>query len=112
AFLVDTTAPTAPAVALTSDTGTAGDGVTSNGSITVSGLESGASWQYSSDGGTTWNTGTGSTFTLVDGSYTVGSVKVRQTDAAGNVSTDGANTLAYTIDSGAPSVIGVAITGA
>src|SRR6185369_12618270 len=33
-FKVDTTAPTAPSVALTTDTGTAGDGVSSNGQIT------------------------------------------------------------------------------
>ncbi|MFO0864204.1 MAG: hypothetical protein U0744_06035 [Gemmataceae bacterium] len=78
AFTLDTTVPAAPTVALTADTGFSGaDKITSNGALTLTGVESGATVQYSIDGGTTW---TGS-FTPVEGAN---SVQVRQTDIAGN----------------------------
>jgi hypothetical protein len=38
------------------------DGLTSSGLVTVNGLESGATWQYSTDDGTNWATGNGSSF--------------------------------------------------
>jgi hypothetical protein len=86
-IIVDATAPTAVTITLTHDTGvSSSDGVTTNGQITVSGLESGATWEYSSDNGSNWATGTGTTFTLSTGSYPTGVVKVRQTDAVGNSS--------------------------
>ncbi|MBX3669341.1 MAG: hypothetical protein KF778_13150 [Rhodocyclaceae bacterium] len=40
-----------------------------------------ASWEYSTDGGANWNTGSGTSFTLAEGAYAAGSVLVRQTDA-------------------------------
>ena len=47
---LDTTAPTAPTLALTSDTGTDNsDRITSNAAVTVSGLEPDASWEYRLD---------------------------------------------------------------
>jgi large repetitive protein len=84
----------APSVSLQADTGVSNtDGVTSNGSVSVTGKETGAQVEYSIDG-TTWT----STFTAVEGPN---SVQVRQTDAAGNVS--GASTpLTFTLDSAAP----------
>ncbi|MES3008056.1 MAG: Ig-like domain-containing protein, partial [Pseudomonadota bacterium] len=96
-FTLDTSA-SAPSIALTSDTGSsATDGITSNGSVTVSGLESGASWQYSTDG-STWSDGSGSSFsTSGDGDK---SVQVRQIDAAGNTSS--AASLSFTVDTAAP----------
>ncbi|MCP8464706.1 Ig-like domain-containing protein [Pseudomonas sp. ZM23] len=95
---VDTAAPAAPSLALESDTGvSASDGITSNGTINVTGLEAGASWQYSLDGGTTWVDGSGTQITgLAEGANTV---QVRQTDAAGNVSPVG--TLNVTVDTAA-----------
>ncbi|MGF7155192.1 BapA/Bap/LapF family prefix-like domain-containing protein, partial [Novosphingobium gossypii] len=81
----DNNAPAAPGLALGNDTGaSAVDRITSNGALVVSGVETGATYQYSTDGGVTWQQGTGTGFTLAEGSYS--SVRVRQTDAAGNVS--------------------------
>ncbi|MDL2193051.1 Ig-like domain-containing protein, partial [Cobetia sp. LC6] len=97
---VDTTEPTNPALALTTDTNITDDGITSNGEITVSGLETDATWEYSLDGGSTWNDGTGTTFTLEEGVYADGVVQIRQTDVAGNVSNEvslGAVTVDTTI---------------
>ncbi|MGI9134950.1 MAG: hypothetical protein ACR2I0_13595, partial [Rhodoferax sp.] len=102
-FVLDTTAPSAPSFDLASDSGTsASDGITNVGTVNVSGQESGASWQYSTDGGASWNTGSGSSFTLAAGSYAAGGVQVRQTDAAGNTSSVGSNTAAITVDATAP----------
>jgi Big-like domain-containing protein len=81
---VDTTAPAAPEIALAEDTGDTGDGVTTNGQINVSGLETGASWEYSTDGGSSWTSGEGTSFELTPGFYSEGQVQVRQTDLAGN----------------------------
>ncbi|EMD98731.1 type 1 secretion target domain-containing protein, partial [Stutzerimonas stutzeri NF13] len=53
---VDTTAPAAPTVSLTSDTGASGsDGITNNGALTIGGTETGATVEYSTDGGQTWS---------------------------------------------------------
>ncbi|MCX7264309.1 MAG: Ig-like domain-containing protein [Burkholderiales bacterium] len=78
--------------------------------VNVSGLETGATWKYSTDAGTTWIAGTGTSFTLTgDG---VKSVTVRQTDTAGNVGAN-ATTLAFTIDTtvAAPTVALTTDTG-
>ncbi|RYF57216.1 MAG: type I secretion C-terminal target domain-containing protein, partial [Comamonadaceae bacterium] len=84
-YSVDTTAPTA-SVALALDTGTSGDGITSEGTVNVGGLEALATWEYSTDGGDTWSPGAGTSFVLDDGTYLDGNVVVRQTDLAGNAS--------------------------
>ena len=92
-YTLDTTAPVAPTISLAVDTGQPGvvatlsDGITSNPTVNVSGLESGASWEYQlafSDSSlsaadlataTTWLTqqglvgwkiGSGNTFNLLD----------------------------------------------
>ena len=63
--------------------------------MNVGGLESGATWQYSTDDGANWTAGSGSSFTLAgDGAK---SVIVRQTDAAGNASSN-SSTLNFTLD--------------
>lgn len=91
---VDTVAPTAVTLALQQDTGSnATDNITHNGAITISGMEVGTTWEYSTNSGTSWVAGNGgatsttnmSNLTLVADSYTTGSVMVRQTDQAGNV---------------------------
>ncbi|MFX1681225.1 Ig-like domain-containing protein [Mitsuaria sp. CC2] len=97
---VDTTPPARPTLALKRDTGSdANDGVTSDSTITVSGLEQGASWRYSLDGGKTWHVGHGSEISDIrfDGDH---KVQVDQTDQAGNVSD--ATSLTFTLDTGAP----------
>ncbi|ANL30128.1 phosphatidic acid phosphatase protein (plasmid) [Rhizobium phaseoli] len=98
-FTLDTASPTAPILALATDSGNSGsDKVTNVGTINVTGLESGATWEYSSDGGGTWSAGSGSSFTLSgDGPK---SVLTRQTDAAGNTSGNG--TLTFMLDAAAP----------
>ena len=71
------------------------------GDVYVFPVETGASWQYSTNGGASWKNGAAATdqvaqFTLPAGAYEAGSVLARQKDAAGNVSplgTPGANIL-------------------
>src|SRR6185503_5094910 len=97
---VDTTA-SAPSLALATDSGSSSsDKITNNGTVNVSGLEAGATWQYSTDGGTNWTAGSGASFTLAgDGAK---SVTVRQTDSAGNVSPASAP-FGFTLDTTGPS---------
>jgi hypothetical protein len=93
ALTVDTTAPTGPNLSLNNN----------QAAVNVSGIEAGASWQYSTDGGNNWtvgtspSTGNSSSFTLPTGTYATGTVKVRQTDAAGNTSAASASTASITI---------------
>ncbi|WP_157958482.1 Ig-like domain-containing protein, partial [Salinicola lusitanus] len=83
----DLTAPDAPTAILANDTGlNDGDGITSDATVNVGGIEDGAIWEYSIDGGDSWITGTGNSFELPEGDYDNGVVQVRQTDAAGNTS--------------------------
>jgi Ca2+-binding RTX toxin-like protein len=96
AFTLDTTAAAAPTLTLATDSGPSStDMITRFGTVNVAGLEAGASWQYSTNGGTTWTTGSGTSFTLTgDGAK---SVVVRQTDVAGNTSTTSAS-LDFVLD--------------
>jgi T1SS-143 domain-containing protein len=98
---VDTVAPSAPTLSLANDTGTDGDGVTIDGTVTVGGLEPGATWSYSTDGGATWNDGTGNGFELPAGEYAEGEVLARQTDESGNTSDDG-SLIGVTVDNTSP----------
>ncbi|WP_423601339.1 Ig-like domain-containing protein [Roseateles sp. MS654] len=96
-YTLDRTLPAAPTVRLTQDTGISdADRITKDARVTISGLEPGATWQYSRDG-VSWLTGTGNS---LPASEFVGDgnkrVLVRQTDAAGNT---GASTeLLFTVD--------------
>ncbi|MDX6807407.1 hypothetical protein SCD90_15150, partial [Terrihabitans sp. PJ23] len=101
ATTIDILPPAAPAAALATDTGTAGDGITSDATVNVGGLEPGASWEYSTDGGDTWLDGAGTSFELPAGEYETGDVLVRQTDLAGNTSQLG-SLPAVTIDPSIP----------
>ena len=85
ALRVDTTAPATPTESIAVNT------------VTVGGLESGAAWEYSTDGGTTWAAGTGTSFTLHAGHYAAGQIQVHQTDVAGNVSANAANVTAHDV---------------
>ncbi|OSI73913.1 hypothetical protein BSZ21_06095 [Bradyrhizobium canariense] len=110
---IDTTAPSeALAItAITQDTGTAGDCVTSDTTLTVSGsngaLGSGEKIQVSSDGGSTWTDVTQSTATswnYVDPATHAGSFtyQTRIIDTAGNIGTTASQ--AVTIDTSAPTI--------
>ena len=97
---VDETAPTAPGVALTSDTGSSSsDHITNNPALTLTNIESGAKVEYSLDGGTTWSISAPTIAQLVQGSNTV---DVRQTDVAGNVS--GLTAFTFTLDTVVPTI--------
>nr|WP_278434485.1 BapA/Bap/LapF family large adhesin [Brucella anthropi] len=82
---VDRDPPAALFAALENDTGVADDGITGDGTVVVDGLEAGASWEYSTDGGITWHKGSGSSFELEQGIYADGDILVRQIDASGNI---------------------------
>ena len=64
----------------------AGSAITKVGTFSLSALESGAQWSYSLNGGNTWLAGSGSSLTILDGSYVATAIQVRQVDAAGNFS--------------------------
>ncbi|HEY3540276.1 MAG TPA: hypothetical protein VGL01_22930, partial [Trinickia sp.] len=70
-FMLDTTAAAAPGVALTTDSGSsASDHVTNVGALSLTGVEAGATVQYSTDNGAHWTSG----FSAVEG---LNSVEVR-----------------------------------
>ncbi len=109
---IDSGVPLTPNVSLAVDTGqSATDQITRNGNFRVLGVESGASWSYSSDGGESWEIGTGTTFRLTDGQYAVGQIRVRQTDAAGNESAAYVNASTVSIDTRAEELVIDEITG-
>ncbi len=94
-FTLDTTVPGKLGLVLATDTGTAGDKITSDGTLNITGLESGATWQYSTDDGSNWSSGTGTSVKLTgDGAK---KVVVRQTDVAGNASAK-SDSLDFTLD--------------
>ncbi|HZG22702.1 MAG TPA: hypothetical protein VE092_22050, partial [Herbaspirillum sp.] len=81
-FRLDTTAPGKLGVGLATNTGDPKDAITSDGTLNITGLDADATWQYSTDNGTTWTSGSGTSVKLSgDGDK---KVVVRQTDAAGN----------------------------
>ncbi|MCX8519034.1 MAG: hypothetical protein ORN21_02715, partial [Methylophilaceae bacterium] len=101
-YVLDTVVD-APSISLASDTGaSSSDGNTSNPTIDVKGLESGAAWQYQVDGGV-WSDGIagGSSFLGVSGTHTY---KTRQIDLAGNTSTASTATI-YIINNTVPPIL-------
>ncbi len=106
---VDLSAPTAPTLSLANDTGAnIADGITNDATVNVTGLEVDATWEYSTDGGTTWTTGTGTSFELDEATYADGAVQVRQTDDAGNTSPVG-NLGPVVVDLSAPTAPTIAL---
>lgn len=102
-IVIDTGIPDAPAVALLTDSGSSNsDGLTKTGTISVTGLNPGTTWEYSIDGGASWEPGSGTSFSLTENDYAIGDIRVRQTDAAGNVSAVASNAAAITVDQSAP----------
>ncbi|HEY0650838.1 Ig-like domain-containing protein [Phenylobacterium sp.] len=85
---VDTVAPAAPSAQLAVDTGVSNsDGITQNGLINVTLAGDATAWRYTTDGGLTWATGAGTSFTLADNTtYAAGKIQVVQSDLAGNAS--------------------------
>ncbi|WP_106419793.1 hypothetical protein [Salinicola tamaricis] len=50
--------------------------------MTVDGLEANATWEYSTDGGSIWTAGTGTSFELDEATYADGDGAGTQTDVA------------------------------
>lgn len=103
AYTMDQSLPGAPTLSLVNDTGeSATDLLTNAGTVRVSGLESGATWEYSTNG-TFWTPGNSQSFTLIgDALY---GARVRQIDVAGNVSPI-STILTFTLDAtAAPPVV-------
>ena len=95
-----------PTLTLAEDTGSSStDAITSNGTINVSGLEIDATWKYSLDGGSTWATGTGTSFIVPAGTYAEGQVKVQQTDIAGNSATQSLGALTVDTTIATPTIV-------
>src|SRR5205085_8874389 len=110
AITVDTTAPAAPAFSLAPDSGPSNtDGVTNVGTVNVSGLEAGATWQFSTNGGSTFTTGTGTSFTLAPGTYATGAVQVKQTDVTAEERRAGNGARASTLETSAPAAPGFSL---
>lgn len=78
-------APVVPTLTLAADTGLdPTDGITANGTVLIEGLQTSATWQYSTDGGSSWINGTGTSFRLTGTGPR--SVIARQQDQAGDLS--------------------------
>ena len=103
---LDTAAPSAVTTSLATNSGSSSDSITNVGTVNITGLESSGTWQYSTNSGDSWSAGTGSSITLTgDGNK---SIIVKQTDAAGNVSSTSAP-LYFTLDTAAPAAPGIAL---
>ncbi len=99
-------APAPVSLALAADTGSSPtDRITSNGVVNVTGLESGATWRYSINGGAvspTFTTGTGTFFTLDEGDYAVDQVQVVQ--SLGGADSLPTSLAAVTVDETPPEI--------
>ena len=90
-------------VDLATDTGaSASDGLTADPRIFVTGLRDTLAWDYSTDGGSNWlpgnlRTGAVQLFSLAEGNYGSGALRVRQGDATG-FETSLAGTAAFVVD--------------
>lgn len=102
---IDRAGPGALSLTLVHDTGVSpNDGISSAGTFSVANQEGNARWQYSFDGGTTWQTGVATSFLVPPATYARGSIQVRQTDLAGNISAVTSNSDVYVIDAMAPTL--------
>ncbi|CAB5494264.1 Ig-like domain-containing protein [Bathymodiolus thermophilus thioautotrophic gill symbiont] len=86
------------------DTGSSNsDRITNNGTITIGNLESGSTWQYSTNAGTNFVSGENNSFMLNEGTYEINDIQVRQVDTTGNTSSNIAtNTSLLIMDTTAP----------
>ena len=85
-------------LSLAEDTGASrNDNYTKNGKVNVSGIPSGSEWEYSTDGGQTWNSGSGNSFTLPNNTKVGGIAYSLQARVKGNAAS-ASDTLNMTLD--------------
>ncbi|WP_343634029.1 hypothetical protein [Roseateles sp.] len=96
-FTLDATAPNAPTLATSSGV----ELINKSGNVTVAGLESGVTWEYSLDGGQHWLQGQGASISGASFNEGANAVVVRQIDKAGNTGAISAS-LNVALDSEAP----------
>ena len=85
-------------LSLAQDTGASNnDNYTKNGKVNVSGIPSGSEWEYSTDGGKNWTSGSGNSFTLPNNTKVGGIAYSLQARVKGNVAST-SNTLNMTLD--------------
>ncbi len=102
-FTIDRQPPAAPTLDVLEDSGVSQtDRITNVRALVVGGVEDGAYWQFSIDRGKTWTTDGGLGFTVPDGSYSKGDVRVRQIDLAGNRSTGNIGFASFVVDTSSP----------
>ena len=99
--VIDITAPVTPGLNFI-DTGLSDDGITKNNTITVGDLEAGVTWQYSVNSGANFIEGEGNSFTLDEGAHAQNTIQIKQTDAAGNVSSVTVNASTIIVDTTDP----------
>ncbi|MCW8354463.1 hypothetical protein N5P32_00465 [Marinomonas pontica] len=98
--IVTDTVATTPVIFLATDSGQSKtDGITNDTTYRVKLSIDTANWEYSVDSGVNWVTGSGTSFELDENqTYEIGSIQVRQTDTAGNLSSVKSNTVKVTTD--------------
>jgi hypothetical protein len=112
-IVLDTTAPPTPLIALANDIGSSTtDGISNDGTIRVTFVETPARWQPFVNGQAFGPElpGTTNTFALPDGTYAVGQIGVRQWDPSGNPSNLALNTMEFRIERGLPLPLVVSVT--
>lgn len=110
AFIIDVTKPEAPSIS-TGDPGSS-PGYSRTGFVQLMTLiENSATWEYSVNGGASWQAGSSTGWTLAPGQYLAGTVQVRQTDRAGNTSTSGRNGINWQVDDAPPQVSSLTVNG-
>ena len=100
--------PVTEVTTLTARQTLAGSTFSNTGLLTVSGLEVGAQWAYSLDGGVHWVLGAGNSLAVPVGRYSPVAIRVAQMDAAGNVSLlDGVFFSALVVETTPPVIAGL-----
>ena len=94
-IIINTTAPDPPTVSFPS-------GTTNTNSVSVTLATDAVSYEFSIDSGVNFSSGTGTSFTLSDATYNINQIRVRNVDAAGNISGTTNNDNQIVIDTVAP----------
>jgi hypothetical protein len=75
------------------------DNISNNGTVNISGVT--GNWDYSINGGGSWTQGSGTSFVLAEGTYSVNQVQVRQNDGT-HLSNAATNSFVFVVDQTPP----------